>query len=34
VSIPHTTDDPPWGQREFAVLDPSNNTIRFGQPIG
>ena len=26
-------EDKPWGIREFAVLDPSNNLIRFGQPL-
>lgn len=25
--------DKPWGIREFALLDPSNNLIRFGQSI-
>jgi hypothetical protein len=23
----------PWGQREFAVLDPDNNLLTFGQTI-
>lgn len=23
----------PWGQREFAILDPDGNMIKFGQPI-
>ena len=23
----------PWGQREFAILDPDNNLITFGQAI-
>ena len=23
----------PWGQREFALLDPSNNLLTFGQSI-
>lgn len=23
----------PWGQREFALLDPDNNLLTFGQPI-
>lgn len=23
----------PWGQREFALLDPDNNLITFGQGI-
>jgi hypothetical protein len=27
-------EDKPWGIREFAILDPSNNLIRFGQSIG
>jgi hypothetical protein len=27
-------EDKPWGIREFAILDPSNNLIRFGQPLG
>lgn len=22
----------PWGQREFALLDPDNNLLTFGQP--
>jgi uncharacterized glyoxalase superfamily protein PhnB len=22
-----------WGMREFAVTDPDNNTLRFGQEI-
>lgn len=26
--------DRPWGIREFALLDPSNNLIRFGQALG
>ena len=26
--------DKPWGIREFAILDLSNNLIRFGQPLG
>lgn len=26
-------EDKPWRMREFAVLDPSNNLIRFGQPL-
>lgn len=27
-------EDKPWGIREFAILDQSNNLIRFGQPLG
>lgn len=23
----------PWGQREFALLDPDNNLLTFGHPI-
>lgn len=23
----------PWGQQEFAVLDPDNNLLTFGQPV-
>lgn len=23
----------PWGQKEFALLDPDNNSLTFGQPI-
>ena len=23
----------PWGQREFALLDPDNNLLTFGQPV-
>lgn len=25
--------DQPWGVREFPLLDPNNNLIRFGQPL-
>lgn len=25
--------DKPWGQREFALLDPDNNLLTFGQGI-
>lgn len=25
--------DKPWGQREFALLDPDNNLLTFGQRI-
>jgi len=25
--------DQAWGMREFAVTDPDNNTLRFGQEI-
>ena len=25
--------DQPWKMREFAVTDPDNNTLRFGQEI-
>lgn len=25
-------EDKEWGQREFAVADPSGNLLRFGQP--
>lgn len=25
-------DDQPWDMREFAVTDPSGNSVRFGQP--
>ena len=25
--------DQPWGTREFAVTDPDDNTLRFGQQI-
>jgi len=24
----------PWGQREFALLDPDNNLLTFGQEVG
>lgn len=24
----------PWGQREFALLDPDHNLLTFGQPVG
>ena len=24
----------PWGQREFALLDPDNNLLTFGEPVG
>lgn len=24
----------PWGQKEFALLDPDNNLLTFGQSIG
>lgn len=23
----------PWGQKEFALLDPDNNLLTFGQPV-
>jgi catechol 2,3-dioxygenase-like lactoylglutathione lyase family enzyme len=23
----------PWGKREFALLDPDNNLLTFGQPV-
>jgi catechol 2,3-dioxygenase-like lactoylglutathione lyase family enzyme len=23
----------PWGQQEFAMLDPDNNQLTFGQPV-
>jgi hypothetical protein len=23
----------PWGQREFALLDPDNNLLTFGQSL-
>jgi len=23
----------PWGQKEFAMLDPDNNLLTFGQPL-
>ena len=23
----------PWGQKEFAMLDPDNNLLTFGQPV-
>jgi catechol 2,3-dioxygenase-like lactoylglutathione lyase family enzyme len=26
-------EDKPWGMREFAVIDPNNNLIRFGQTL-
>lgn len=26
-------ENKPWGQREFAVLDPDNNLLTFGQSI-
>jgi hypothetical protein len=26
-------EDKPWGVREFAVIDPNNNLIRFGQNL-
>lgn len=26
--------DKAWGIREFALLDPNNNLIRFGQALG
>ena len=26
-------DTKPWGQKEFAVLDPDNNLLTFGQSI-
>ena len=26
-------DDKPWGQREFAISDPDDNLLRFGEPI-
>jgi uncharacterized glyoxalase superfamily protein PhnB len=33
--IPHLdpVQDQAWGMREFAVTDPDNNTLRFGQEI-
>jgi len=24
----------PWGQKEFALLDPDNNLLTFGQSVG
>ncbi|WP_055445581.1 bleomycin resistance protein [Lacinutrix himadriensis] len=26
-------ENKPWGQREFAILDPDNNLLTFGQSI-
>jgi catechol 2,3-dioxygenase-like lactoylglutathione lyase family enzyme len=26
-------EDKPWGQREFAISDPDENLLRFGEPI-
>ncbi len=26
-------EDKPWGLREFAVVDPSGNLLRMGQPL-
>lgn len=26
-------EDKPWGQREFALLDPDNNLLTFGQSL-
>ena len=26
-------ENKPWGQREFALLDPNNNLLTFGQSI-
>lgn len=26
-------EDKPWGLKEFALLDPCNNLLRFGQPL-
>ncbi len=28
----HLTDKP-WGQREFALLDPDHNLLTFGEPV-
>ncbi|MEO6219943.1 MAG: VOC family protein [Ginsengibacter sp.] len=28
-----TVETKPWGQREFALLDPDNNLLTFGQSI-
>lgn len=28
-----TAEDKPWGQREFAISDPDENLLRFGEPI-
>ena len=27
-------EDMPWGQREFAITDPSGNVVRIGSPSG
>lgn len=26
-------ENKPWGQREFAILDPNNNLLTFGQSV-
>lgn len=31
IVVPEPVDTP-WGQREFAITDPSGNVIRIGQP--
>ncbi|MEI1280466.1 VOC family protein [Leptospira venezuelensis] len=28
-----TLEDKPWGMREFYVLDPDKNLLKFGEPI-
>ena len=28
-----TLEDKPWGLREFAIVDPSGNLLRIGQPL-
>lgn len=31
IALPEPADMP-WGQREFAITDPSGNVVRIGQP--
>ena len=29
----HQLEDKPWGQREFAVIDPAGTLVRVGSPV-
>jgi catechol 2,3-dioxygenase-like lactoylglutathione lyase family enzyme len=32
-SFGQRAENKPWGQREFAISDPDENLLRFGEPI-
>jgi catechol 2,3-dioxygenase-like lactoylglutathione lyase family enzyme len=29
----NVAEDKPWGEREFAISDPDENLLRFGEPL-